>query len=296
MNLGGDGLLRNVVQGDGRVGAEQEVSLRSREQAVQTGNSGSLDHLGDVIGSVAEDNLPRFVEDGELVSAKEDGTGVEGLLDLTIGYSSSLWNREELEDTSVVVVPQDSGLVIWIARQGQRRIIVAAEAHAVGLGVGGEVVANKVALLDEVQGGALDGPGWTLSLQLEYLETGVVASSEEVCLRVGSEDPEPIGLTAEGLNGAAHVGIPDADGAILRSRDDEVLEVGDAADVVGVTTELFDFICTGIIHLPDTDGAIVGTRHDQGLGWVEGSPVDSLLVTLKDELDTDLGGAEKVLG
>ena len=87
----------------------------------------------------------------------------------------------------------------------------------------------------QLVGGSM-GRGGPLSLKLEDDHTRVVARGQQILRAVGGQDPEPVSLPPEGLDADALGHVPDADAAILRVGNDEVmLGMKEAArDVVGM--------------------------------------------------------------
>jgi hypothetical protein len=63
-------------------------------------------------------------------------------------------------------------------------------------------------------------------------------SGEQVQLRMGSQGPEAIVLTTEGLNSRTLGHVPDANALVLGNRDDELLALVEdsARNVVGVSS------------------------------------------------------------
>jgi hypothetical protein len=68
----------------------------------------------------------------------------------------------------------------------------------------------------------------------------------------------------------------------------------DTGDVVEVTAESVNFPGLGVVHAPDLDLAIVGAGDDEREGRVEGGPVDTTVVALKDILDNSVAASEEV--
>ena len=107
------------------------------------------------------------------------------------------------------------------------------------------------------------------------------------CSGVHGEDPEAVVGAAVRLDAHALLHVPDADAAVLRVGDDEVvLRVEhDAGDVVRVAAQRVHLPRLGLVHAPQLDLPVVGARHDEVLRGVERRPVDAAVVALEHVLD-----------
>src|SRR5262245_22567758 len=97
------------------------------------------------------------------------------------------------------------------------------------------------------------------------------------------EDPITIHRLSQGQHAEALGDVPDAYGAVLRVRDNQlVLRVeDDARHVVGVTAQGVDLPGAGLVHAPEFHLAIISTGDDEGQGGVEGRPVNAYSYTAK---------------
>ena len=118
--------------------------------------------------------------------------------------------------------------------------------------------------------------------ELEDDHARVMPRRDQVLLWVHRKHPESVVLAPERLNTHALLDVPDADGAVLRVRDDEVvLRVEhDTADVVRVSAQRVHLPRLGLVHAPELHLSVVRTGDDEVLGRVEGRPVHAAVVAL----------------
>lgn len=113
---------------------------------------------------------------------------------------------------------------------------------------------------------------------------------------MSGQDPKPVILASEGLDGGSFAHVPDANGLVLGVGDDElVLGVEEGTgDVVEVAAAGVDLPSFGVAHAPELDLAVVAGGDDERECGVEGGPVDAAVVALENVLDDGVGVAEEV--
>ena len=100
----------------------------------------------------------------------------------------------------------------------------------------------------------------------------------------------------KGLDGCSLGHVPSPDSLVLtRTQNQLVLGVEHShGDVVEVTSAAVHFPGFGFGHTPKLDLAVITTRDDEGKGRMEGSPVDTSVVTFEDILDYSIGVAKQI--
>mmetsp|Transcript_14693 Transcript_14693/g.43528 ORF Transcript_14693/g.43528 Transcript_14693/m.43528 type:complete len:467 (-) Transcript_14693:330-1730(-) len=299
-----------VEQGHAILRRQQHPTRGPREEHAICAGIRRRQLLGHLVLEVLEQDLPVLVQHSKAVASDEHGgEAVAAMRAAGLRRVASLRvERQELIGPTIHVRAHEHTAFCRgaerVVGEGPRstsngaraRVTTATKGHHRHVATRSKLVHAKVFVLDVEHAGTADVIGGPLPLQLEDDHAGVMASGQEVLLRVRSEDPEPVVLSAEGLNAHAPGNVPHANGSVFRVGDDElVLWMKDhARHIVGVAPERVHFPRLGFVHSPEFDLTVVGSRHDQRKSGMEGSPVHSSVVALQDVLDQSVCRTEEV--
>mmetsp|Transcript_23864 Transcript_23864/g.42558 ORF Transcript_23864/g.42558 Transcript_23864/m.42558 type:complete len:426 (+) Transcript_23864:695-1972(+) len=218
------------------------------------------------------DRVGGSVQGSEAVARDEYGAGSKSALALGHVRSNRLLRHiVQLERSPLQVAAHQHAALRRIVRQRLGTVVGSDQAAAADrdqshISLGGRVEDSQVPVADIEDLGALARERRTLPLQFKDNHARVVACSQEVHLRVGSQHPEPIMLPSEGVDTETLRHVPNADGFVLGIGHDQVLATVEhhARHVVGVAAEGVHFPGLALVVPPQLDLSVISAGDNKG--------------------------------
>eukprot|EP00162_Nutomonas_longa_P014261 comp21894_c0_seq1/m.49668 comp21894_c0_seq1/g.49668 ORF comp21894_c0_seq1/g.49668 comp21894_c0_seq1/m.49668 type:complete len:1021 (+) comp21894_c0_seq1:778-3840(+) len=289
----------HIVERDALVGAQQHRAGLDALVAKVRGAHRRSAALDGLVLEVLDKEILHLVENNEAIACNEHRGDALALLAFAgLEAAAARLANEQLIGAAVGIGVHEQCVLLGVEEHGARRVHAArlAECHDGGVLALREAERAEHLVADHIEHVAVSAECRALAVELEDHHSRVVARGKQIDVGVRGQDPEAIGVSAEGLGGHAAGNVPDADRLVLGVGENELLlGVEDGArDIVDMAAQTVDFPCLGLVHAPELDLAVVGSRDDQREGVVERCPVDAAVVALEHVLDDGVRGAKDV--